>query len=98
MKKPVIHFWVPYPEKMAPSQRFRVELFLPVLDKEGYQYEFFSFQDKKAGKNFYEQDRLAKTLGIVRGFFRRVGHLFKSIKADYILIHREAAPAGPPVF
>ena len=99
MKKPVIHFWVPYPEKMAPSQRFRVELFLPLLDREGFQYKLFSFLDKKAGNFFYEQDRrLLKTWGIVRGFFRRVSHLFKSVKADYILIHREASPVGPPVF
>ena len=98
IQKPVINFWVPYPKKMAPSQRFRVELFLPVLEKEGYKYEFFSFLDKKAGENFYERGRLSKTLGTMRGLFRRVSHLFKSIEADYILIHREAAPAGPPVF
>ena len=31
------------------------------------------------------------------GFLRRVIHLFKSLGADFIFIHREATPFGPPV-
>jgi len=98
-KKPLIHFWVPYPLKVAPSQRFRVELFLPLLNKNGYQYEVLTFLDQHAWDNLYKPGKgLVKAWGTVIGFFRRVNHLFRSIKADYIFLHREAAPVGPPVF
>lgn len=97
--KPVIHFWVPYPNGVAPSQRFRVELFLPLLDKEGYAYEVLSFLDDTAWNVLYKKGSvLKKGLGTLKGFFRRLAHLFKSVEADYVFIHREAAPVGPPVF
>ena len=98
-KKPLIHFWVPYPLKVAPSQRFRVELFLPLLEKEGYKFELFSFLDQSAWNIFYSPGKkIDKAFGTTKGFFRRVIHLFHSIKADYIFLHREATPVGPPVF
>jgi hypothetical protein len=98
-KRPLIHFWVPYPLKVAPSQRFRVELFLPLLEKEGYAFEIFSFLDQSAWNILYlSGKRPAKMFGTLKGLFRRVSHLFSSIKADYIFLHREAAPVGPPVF
>jgi len=98
MKK-TIHFWVPYPMNVAPSQRFRVELFLPRLEKEGYSFKLLTFLDKKAWDILYKPgNRLLKAWGTVKGFFRRVNHLFQSVKADYIFIHREATPLGPPIF
>jgi len=97
--KPVIHFWVPYPIGVAPSQRFRVELFLPQLEKEGYSFKLLTFLDKKAWDILYKPgNRFLKAWGTVKGFFRRVNHLFQSVKADYIFIHREATPLGPPIF
>ncbi|HEU5167826.1 MAG TPA: glycosyltransferase [Chitinophagaceae bacterium] len=98
-RNPVIHFWVPYPIGVAPSQRFRVELFLPRLDKEGYSFKLLTFLDKKAWDILYKPGhRFLKAWGTVKGFFRRIDHLFQSTKADYIFIHREATPLGPPVF
>lgn len=98
-KKPRIHFWVPYPLGEAPSQRFRVELFLPLLEKEGYEYDLLTFLDEQAWKVLYKKgSSLQKALGTVKGYVRRIGHLFKSLQADYVFIHREAAPLGPPVF
>lgn len=98
-KKTVIHFWVPYPEKVAPSQRFRVELFLPELEKEGYKYEMLSFLDQHAWDILYTTgNNLIKASGIINGFFRRINHLIRSVKADFIFIHREAAPIGPPFY
>jgi len=97
--KPVIHFWVPYPIGVAPSQRFRVELFLPRLEKEGYSFRLLTFLDGKAWDILYKPgNRILKAWGTVKGFFRRINHLFQSAKADYIFIHREATPLGPPVF
>jgi len=98
-KKPRIHFWVPYPLGRAPSQRFRVELFLPLLEKEGYPYELLTFLDESAWKVLYSKGNIAgKAWGTIKGYLRRIGHLFKSLQADYVFIHREAAPLGPPVF
>ena len=97
--KPVIHFWVPYPPGVAPSQRFRVELFLPRLEKEGYSFRLLTFLDKKAWDVLYKPGhRFLKAWGTIKGCFRRIGHLLQSTKADYIFIHREATPIGPPVF
>ncbi len=96
---PLIHFWVPYPVKVAPSQRFRVELFLPVLDENGYCYELLSFLDQNAWDVLYKKGNNAlKAWGTLKGFFRGIRHLFLSIKADYVFLHREAASVGPPVF
>ena|SRR5687767_9062057 len=98
MKK-TIHFWVPYPMRVAPSQRFRVEIFLPGLEKEGFSFKVLSFLDKKAWDILYKPGyRLLKAWGTLKGFFRRVDHLFQSTKADYVFIHREATPLGPPIF
>ena len=98
-EKPIIHFWVPYPIGVAPSQRFRVELFLANLEKEGFSFRLLTFLDKKAWDILYKpNNRILKALGTVKGFFRRINHLFQSTKADYIFIHREATPLGPPVF
>lgn len=99
IKRPVIHFWVPYPEKLAPSQRFRIELFLPLLRQEGYQYMLLTFFDKQAWDVLYKRgNRFLKAWGTLKGFFRRINHLFLSISADFVFIHREATPIGPPVF
>jgi len=97
--KPTIHFWVPYPIGVAPSQRFRVELFLPRLAKEGYSFRLLTFLDKKAWDILYKPgNKFLKAWGTMKGFFRRIDHLFQSTKADYIFIHREATPLGPPIF
>ena len=99
MKKKTIHFWVPYPVRSAPSQRFRVEQYLPYLPNDKVSYVVFSFLDKQAWSVFYEQgQRLKRILGIIRGYLRRIAHLSKSIQADYVFILREASPLGPPVF
>jgi glycosyltransferase involved in cell wall biosynthesis len=98
MKK-TIHFWVPYPMNVAPSQRFRVEIFLPCLEEAGFSFKVLTFLDKSAWGILYKPGhRFLKAWGTFKGFFRRVKHLFQSIEADYIFIHREATPIGPPIF
>jgi glycosyltransferase involved in cell wall biosynthesis len=84
---------------VAPSQRFRVELFLPFLEKEGIQYEILTFLDQPAWNVLYQPGKgFLKAWGTLKGFFRRVIHLLKSVKADFIFLHREATPLGPPIF
>lgn len=101
MPDPVhILFLVPYPMKHAPSQRFRVELFLPELDKTGICYSVQSFLDEKTWEQLYKGGGvLQKAYGVAKGFARRWKKvLFGLKKFDYVFIHREASPLGPPVF
>ena len=99
MNKKKIHFWVPYPQRSAPSQRFRVEQYLPYLPQNNFSYTVLAFLDAKTWSILYKKGhRVRKFLGMIMGFFRRIGHLFKSAGADYVFILREASPVGPPVF
>jgi glycosyltransferase involved in cell wall biosynthesis len=98
-KKKII-FLVPYPLGKAPSQRFRVESFLLQLEKEGFNYSIHSFFGKKTWQVLYEKSSFfLKAWGVFIGFIKRwILVLFKAPFYNYIFIHREAAPLGPPVF
>ncbi|HWN89678.1 MAG TPA: glycosyltransferase [Chitinophagaceae bacterium] len=99
MNKKKIHFWVPYPQRSAPSQRFRVEQYLPYLPQNSFSCTVLSFLDATTWSILYKKGyRIKKFWGMIMGFFRRIGHLFKSAGADYVFILREASPVGPPVF
>lgn len=95
-----VFFLVPYPLGAAPSQRFRVELFLPELTKNNILYRISPFMDEKTGAVLYKKGYLfLKMWGLFKGFLTRWWNLFFRIPFfDYIFIHREAAPIGPPVF
>jgi glycosyltransferase involved in cell wall biosynthesis len=98
-KKKKIHFWVPYPLRSAPSQRFRVEQYLPYIPADQFFYKIQSFLDSATWKVFYGKgNKLRKFFGMVMAFLRRFKHLFQSIDADYIFMLREASSVGPPVF
>jgi glycosyltransferase involved in cell wall biosynthesis len=100
MKKGSILFIVPYPEHKAPSQRFRVELFEPYLLQQKIHYSIASFMDADTWHHLYQKgSALQKVWGIIKGYFKRIKTVFIDVpKYDYIFIHREAAPLGPPVF
>ncbi|OSZ81882.1 group 1 glycosyl transferase [Chitinophagaceae bacterium IBVUCB1] len=100
MKKPKILFMVPYPIGNAPSQRFRVELFEPYLKEAGFSYEIAPFMDATTWKHLYKQGSLLqKAWGIAKGYLKRIKNVLIDVHGyDYIFVHREAAPLGPPVF
>lgn len=94
-----ILFIVPYPHGEAPSQRFRFEQYYPALDKAGHEYEIAPFLDDKTWQILYKPGhKLAKAMGILSGFVRRKLLMFRVRKFDYVFLHREAAPVGPPIF
>lgn len=99
-KKPHILFLLPYPLRQAPSQRFRVELFLPVLDKAGYTWHIQTFLDENTWRNLYRGTGFfRKAWGVIKGYARRWKIILSGLSQyDYIFIHREAAPLGPPLF
>ena len=94
-----ILFLVPYPPGRAPSQRFRFEQYLDELTAQGYYYRLAPFLSVATWDIFYKPGHaVAKALGILSGFVRRVGLLFAVPSYDFVFVHREAAPIGPPVF
>ena len=97
MKK--IYFIIPYPQGEAPSQRFRFEQYLDILRENGFQYHLSSFLDLAAWNVLYKPGHyIEKSIKITAGFFRRMRDLFAISGYDFVFIHREAAPIGPPIF
>jgi hypothetical protein len=93
-----ILFLIPYPQGQAPSQRFRFEQYLGTLSKAGHTYDLAPFLSAATWTILYKPGRaLAKAVGIAAGFGRRLGLLFRVPTYDFIFIHREAAPLGPPI-
>jgi glycosyltransferase involved in cell wall biosynthesis len=94
-----ILFLVPYPGGKAPSQRFRFEQYLEFLPAAGHTYQLAPFISDATWAILYKPGHtLAKALGIIGGFLRRVLLLASVPKADFVFIHREASPIGPPIF
>lgn len=92
-------FIVPYPKGVAASQRFRVEQLLPLLDQQNVSYKLASFWGKEAYTVLYKPGQVwRKAWGLLKGFSKRVLHLTELPRYDYIFIHREATPIGPPWF
>ncbi len=100
MAKPRILFLVPYPQGHAPSQRFRVEQFLPALRRAGIRFTVLSFLDKKSWQVLYQRGHyFQKVWGVAKGFLKRFyGVFFLAHRYTHVFIHREATPLGPPVF
>ncbi len=58
-----------------------------------------SFLDEKSWTIFYSKgNRMRKLWGVISGFAHRIGQMLQLRGYDYIFIHREAAPLGPPLF
>ena len=94
-----ILFLVPYPPGRAPSQRFRFEQYLSALTAQGHQYYLAPFLSVATWNILYQPGQAGvKAAGILEGFVRRLLLLFKVPAYDFVFVHREAAPVGPPVF
>ncbi len=95
MKLLFIH---PYPQGKIPSQRFRFEQYLDMLKDKGFDIDIAPFFDLSTIKVMYLKGRiLVKLIGLISGFIRRAFLLFRLGKYDFVFIHREAMPVGPPI-
>ncbi|RYE91450.1 MAG: glycosyltransferase family 1 protein [Cytophagaceae bacterium] len=93
-----ILFLIPYPPGQAPSQRFRFEQYLGILQQHGHEYRLAPFLDDATWRILYKPGQaVRKAVGILSGFGRRLGHVLASSSYDFVFVHREAAPLGPPV-
>lgn len=89
----------PYPENEAPSQRFRFEQYLNILKANNITYTYSSFLSDQAWKILYQPRKyFQKVFWILMGFIKRKLLLFSLAKYDFVFIHREASPIGPPIF
>lgn len=92
-------FVVPYRIGKAASQRFRVEQFLPFLQKNDIKYKIVPFWDETTWAVLYREGHLLqKVFGTIKGFLKRLVLLTELSHYDFIFIHREATPVGPPWF
>jgi glycosyltransferase involved in cell wall biosynthesis len=93
-----ILFLVPYPLKESPSQRFRFEQYFETLIKNNCTYQVQSFLSITGWQILYKPGRLFNKAWIIfSGFLKRLFILSRLSSFDYVFIHREAAPVGPPV-
>lgn len=62
-------------------------------------YEFHSFWTAKEWKQLYKPgNKIAKVFALIKGYLRRWKLMIRLRKADFVFIHREVAPLGPPIF
>lgn len=94
-----ILFLVPYPYDEAASQRFRFEEYFSVLEEHQIDYDYHSFLDAETWRILYAKGYVfKKILGIASGFIRRIYSAIISVRYDYVFVHREVTPIGPPIF
>src|SRR5687767_10276169 len=92
-------FLVPYPLGHSPSQRFRFEQYFDLLQAKGFEYCVQSFLDADNLQVFYERkNNINKLFTLARGFGKRIIAILTARKYDFVFVHRELTPIGPPVF
>ncbi len=94
-----ILFLVPYPIGQSPSQRFRFEQYFAFLSQKGIEHKVKSFLEPDNWKVFYKRGSVfLKATAIIGGFAKRFILFSEITDYDFVFIHREVAPIGPPVF
>lgn len=87
----------PYPLGISPGQRFRFEQYLETLRGSGIHIDIQPFLKMETMRILYKPGyMLQKVMGVLAGFGRRLILLPRVFSYDYIFIHREATPIGPP--
>jgi glycosyltransferase involved in cell wall biosynthesis len=87
----------PYPLGISPGQRFRFEQYLNILRERGVHIDVRPFLDMDTMRVLYKPGHVfQKVTGVISGFARRLLTLPRVFAYDYIFVHREATPIGPP--
>lgn len=98
-KRNAILIICPYPECIAPGQRFRFEQYLPALAAAQYSIKIAPFLDAATMRVLYKKGHyLRKFAGVLLGFIRRSFLMFSIYKYGTVFLYREASPVGPPIF
>jgi len=95
----LVLFVVPYPLSSAPSQRFRFEQYLGLLQQQNVTCDVASFFSANAWRVLYKENQtLIKVIYTLQSILGRLLLLLRCNKYDLIYIHRFAIPIGPPIF
>lgn len=87
-----------HPLGRAPGQRFRFEQYLDLLREAGIETTVEVFFRPQVWRILYKPGRTwAKIWAVVVGFARRLRILSRASQFDYVFIHLDAAPLGPPL-
>jgi glycosyltransferase involved in cell wall biosynthesis len=79
-----------------PSQRYRIEQWMPYLEGEGIRFTLVPFEDEALHEIIYQSGKsFAKAYHVLRALFRRVGVPLGVGKYDLAYILREACLLGP---
>lgn len=89
---------VPYPPGQAPSQRFRIEQWMPHLRALGIDCDLASFMDSELYLQLARPgNRGSRVAGLLRATARRWRMLAETGAHDVVFLHREAMAFGPAV-
>jgi len=90
--------FVPYALGTTPSQRFRIEQWLPYLKAEGIEVHLVPFADELLMERLRRPGHLfRKATSLINAFLLVTGRALSSWKHDVILIHRAICVAGPAI-
>src|SRR5215472_10591004 len=87
--------FVPYPPNIAPSQRFRIEQWIPHLAEHGVSVDLLPFADHQLMALLHRRNVVAKAALSANALIRRLGHVARARRYDAVLIHRSICIAGP---
>jgi glycosyltransferase involved in cell wall biosynthesis len=89
---------VPYQPDTAPSQRFRIEQWMPWLAEAGVDVELHPFAGPELAALLQQSGRtLRKTVLTLAGFARTARTAASLPRDRIVLVHRAACLAGPPI-
>ncbi len=92
-------FICPYPIGESPSQRFRFEQYFDLLKYNGITVVVKPFMSLSTWKIIYQPGNTFGKIGrVLTGFYKRIIALAQVPQYDFVFIHREATPVGPPWF
>jgi len=82
----------------APSQRFRIEQWEPLLRERGVEITYAPFENDELHRILYRQGKTAQKIKLVaNAFARRLAQVSSVSRYDACYVLREAALLGPPV-
>ncbi len=86
------------PLHINPSQRFRFEIFLPFSTQHDIDFIIKPFFDANSWTSLFNKGNFFnKSTNIILGLLKRCAILPTLFKYEYVYIHRESAPVGPPI-
>jgi glycosyltransferase involved in cell wall biosynthesis len=86
----------PYPRDTSPGQRYRIEQWMPWLERKGVRFEFDAFMSEALEKVLYQPGHTAeKARHMLVDYGRRLVRMVRLGAYDAIYLAREAALVGP---